>query len=208
MKTVLVTGFGAFPGAPSNPTLAILARLERDWGRALARAGLDLRTACLPVAYEGAEERIGALIADARPDVVLHLGLAGRRRTLTFETRARNRLNTIHPDGARRLADRPHVAPGGPMSLRVRAPVARAVAAMARSGAPCRPSVDAGDYLCNQTLYASLSTAQPVVAFLHVPRPSLRRTPLPAMVRAVVAALRVLARETSRIPPVKTRQFD
>ncbi len=204
MKKVLVTGFGAFPGAPFNPTVAILKRLERDWRRALALAGLDLHTQVLPVAYAGAQQRIAALMAQTKPDIVLHLGLAGLRGKLSFETRARNRLNTIHPDGARRLADRAHVLPGGPMSLRARAPVARTIAAIRAAGVPCEASVDAGDYLCNQTLYASLSSGQPVVAFVHVPRPSLRRIPLAAMVKAVAATLKVLAGESSYLAPVKS----
>ncbi|HEY8580591.1 MAG TPA: pyroglutamyl-peptidase I, partial [Beijerinckiaceae bacterium] len=82
---ILVTGFGAFPGAPANPTTAILKRLERDHRRSLALAGVELRTAVLPVVYEGAEARAAAAVDDA--DAVLHLGLAGRRRALTLEAR-------------------------------------------------------------------------------------------------------------------------
>jgi pyrrolidone-carboxylate peptidase len=64
------------------------------------------------------------------------------------------------------------------------------------------PSIDAGDYLCNQTLYASLAGATPVVTFLHVPRPANPRAPLrrasgrlsiTEMTAGVVAAAAALA---------------
>jgi pyroglutamyl-peptidase len=169
--TILVTAFGSFPGARANPTIAILRAVERDWGRAFARAGFELRTASLPVVYEGAEARVQALIAQMRPHVVLHLGLAARRSKLSFEACARNRLSVLHRDGAGARSGRMILAPQGPMVRRARAPLARVLAAMASSGAACALSRDAGDYLCNQTFYASLATAAPCVGFLHVPRP-------------------------------------
>ena len=45
---VLVTGFGPFPGAPTNPTLAVLRLLEAD-----GVAGIDLALAQLPVTFAG-----------------------------------------------------------------------------------------------------------------------------------------------------------
>lgn len=213
---VLLTAFGAFPGAQSNPTVALARLVDRRWRRTLERADIDLHVAVLPVVYDGAEARTRALIEAIRPDVVLHLGLAGRRKTLSLETRARNRLNTIRPDAARRLSGRLTLAAGGPDHRRARTPTATMRAAMNAAGAPCAASIDAGDYLCNQTLYASLASAAPVVGFLHIPRPAnprkpLReagprrgRIPLAAMARATVAGIRASARELRRQTLVKT----
>lgn len=171
---ILVTAFGSFPGAPVNPTMALTRLLMRRHGRRLARLGLEIHTAVLPVVYDGAEARAAALIAKIGPQVVLHLGLAARRKRLSFEARARNRVNLLHPDAARRMSANRSVEKAGPFVRASRAPVARCVAAIAQRGATCTASIDAGDYLCNQTLYASLHTQAPLVAFLHVPRP--RRT--------------------------------
>ncbi len=201
---VLLTAFGSFPGAPVNPTMAIARMVGRRHGRRFARLGIELRTAELPVVYAGAETRAAALIAQMKPDVVLHLGLAGRRKRLSFETRARNRLSVLHPDAARRRAGRLLVEPDGPSALAARAPVARCVRAIAAAGAACAPSIDAGDYLCNQTLYASLRSAAPMVAFVHVPKPRRLRgphraprasIPLPRMAEGIAAAIVEMARD-------------
>ena len=69
------------------------------------------------------------------------------------------------------------IAPQGPHARASRAPVARCVAAISKTGAVCAASIDAGDYLCNQTLYASLGESVPIVAFLHVPKPRRLRAP-------------------------------
>ena len=167
--TVLVTGFGAFPGAPRNPSAAILGRLHRHRGR-LRRLGIDLRTSLLPVVFD----RIGPALAAAQdavpPDVVLLLGLASRRRVLCVETRALNRAGPLHPDAARRRAA-PVLVAGGPAMLKATYPAARVAAAIRAGGTAARLSIDAGDYVCNAALYLALVRhLAPMAGFLHVPR--------------------------------------
>lgn len=204
---VLLTAFGSFPGAPVNPTMAIARRVERRHGRRLARLGVELHTAVLPVVYEGAEARASALITAHQPHAVLHLGLAARRKKLSFETRARNRLNVLHPDAARQNAGRLLIEPSGPYARPSRAPVARCVTAISKTGAVCAASIDAGNYLCNQTLYASLGENVRVVAFLHIPKPKRLRGPrtsrarkitLDKMVEGALAAILEMAKAARR----------
>ena len=200
-QCVLVTGFGAFPGAPRNPTLAILAGLERHRGR-LARLGIELRCAVLPVVYEAVEPALRAATGSTRPDAILHLGLAGRRRAISIETRALNRAGPLHPDAARRRPAQV-LAPGAARTMRATYPAARVCAALARHGA--HPSIDAGDYVCNATLYRSLAARlAPRIGFIHVPRPCGRRPSargrdprpsLAAMIEAVLAAIIVVAQD-------------
>ena len=201
-QTVLVTGFGAFPGARSNPTLAILARLERSRAR-LARLGIDLRCLALPVVYDALEPALRTAAEATRPDAILHLGLAGRRRRLSIETRALNRAGPLHPDAARRRPAQVLVLGGAPV-LRATWPAARLRAALARAGAHL--SIDAGDYVCNATLYRSLAAdLAPLIGFLHVPRPKGRRPlgrgadprpSLEAMTAATLAAILVVGMRT------------
>ena len=204
---ILVTAFGSFPGAPVNPTMALARLVMRRHARRLARLGLEIQTAVLPVEYEGAEARAAGLIEKIEPQVVLHLGLAARRKRLSFETRARNRLNILHPDVARRTSARLAIENAGPLSLASRAPTARCVAAIRFSGATCAPSIDAGDYLCNQTLYASLRTRAPLVAFLHVPRPrrtTRRGVTLQQMADGACAAIIEMAKDARRLVGQRT----
>ena len=203
-QCVLVTGFGAFPGARHNPTLAILAGLERYRGR-LARLGIGLHCVALPVVYDAVEPALRAAIGSARPDAILHLGLAGRRRWITLETRAVNRAGPLHPDAMRRRPAQV-LAPGAPQIMRATWPAQRLRVALIPHGA--RLSIDAGDYVCNATLYRSLAAARaPRIGFLHVPRPKGRRPlargrdprpDLATMTDAVLAAILTVTRGPAR----------
>ena len=78
-RTILVTGFGGFPGSPRNPTERIVVRLQREAAR-LSRLGVDLRCTVLPVRYAELQPRLQSLAEAHRPDAILHLGVAGPRR--------------------------------------------------------------------------------------------------------------------------------
>ncbi len=196
---VLVTGFGAFPGARSNPTLDILARLGRS--RRPALFGVEIVTRALPVLHSGAEARIASMIRDTRPHAILQLGLAARRKTLTVETRALNRLYSLRLDAARKTPASTQVTPGADAMRASRWPDARILRALRGAGAPARRSIDAGDYSCNQTLFLTLGSTRAPAGFIHVPRPRGRRRPgadprpsLATMTRAIEAAALELAR--------------
>lgn len=210
---VLVTGFGAFPGAPVNPSAAILTRLARHRGR-LARLGIELETRLLPVVFDAIEPALTAQATALKPAAILHLGLAGRRRTLSVETQAINRANPLHSDAAGR---RPAqiISAGSPAILRATYPANRILCAIRAQGAAAKRSIDAGDYVCNATLYLTLERRYaPLAGFLHVPRPFVprsrrstkplgeggaRRPSLDDLTRAVLAAVLVLAKDIRRL---------
>jgi pyroglutamyl-peptidase len=195
MIRVLVTAFGAFPGAPSNPTIALARELERRHAKRLARLSIALTVRILPVRFVAVEGALMAALEEVSPDVVLHLGLAGRRKSLSVETRALNRLGTLRPDAGRAFAASSAIAPGAPLQRVARWPAQRICAAMDRS-AMTRLSIDAGDYVCNQTLYLTLSRIRGPAGFIHVPRPrkgGRRRPGLGRMVEATAAALITMA---------------
>ena len=204
MIRILVTAFGSFPGASVNPTMAITAALKKR-GAALRRAGIVLETAVLPVEFAGTCERLEELLARVRPDAVLHLGLAGRRKAVSVEMRALNRLTILHPDAARQFSTTMQVETGGPPVRRSRFAARQLVRAISAAGAPARLSIDAGDYLCNQVLYLSLALHSGPCGFIHVPKPcrmqapggrktaSEKRPGLASLCRAIEVAIRTLA---------------
>ena len=69
-------------------------------------------------------------------------------------------------------------------------------------------SIDAGDYVCNQTLYLSLAYSSVPAGFLHIPRPRSRRRMLSSemesrpsldqMVAALAKAAIIMATEVRR----------
>lgn len=170
-KTLLVTGFGRFPGAPFNPTERIVAQLGGAFARRLARLGWRLETAILPVAWDALPAELARLEAAHAPDAVLHLGLAARRRKVTIETRAHNRRRPLSFDAAGRRAATAWIGTGAEPTRRATIAVPRMVAALARA-TTAAPSIDAGAYLCNLALWTSLGQGKPgrPVAFAHVPK--------------------------------------
>jgi pyroglutamyl-peptidase len=196
---VLVTGFGPFPGAPFNPSALLVNALARR--RRPALTGIELATHVFATSYAAVDRDLPKLLA-RNPDVVLLFGLAGRRRHLCIETRARNAITLLYPDADRDRPQQSAIAAGAASSLRGNAPVMRLLSA-ARDRFPSRLSRDAGRYLCNYVYWQALHRAQdsrPLVQFVHVPpirigsrrRQKPRRQSLAQLVGAAEAILIVL----------------
>jgi pyroglutamyl-peptidase len=211
METVLVVGFGPFPGAPHNPSAELVRSLAKQ--RRPALAGTRLVTAVLPTNYAAVRGELPMLLKRHDPDAVLFFGLASRARILRIERRAVNALTGFYPDATgAKLATRTFMQ-DMPAELPVCADVMRLAAAARSAGIDARLSRDAGRYICNAALYQTLHAAREsnrpcLVAFVHIPRPR-RRTrldgkhgrPRPALqnlVRAGEAILVALMAETRR----------
>lgn len=187
---VLVTGFGRFPGAPENPSGPLALALARRARPALA--GMEVRAEVLPTTWESANA-FAALLQRWDPDIVLMIGLAGRRRHVCVETRATNRTGGF-PDATGRRPGAPRLDAAGPDTVRGAAHTAGLVQALRSTGVPARASRDAGRYICNALAYGAYrqarETGRPLRAvFVHVPRPDRGRFAMPALTRALEAAL-------------------
>ena len=181
--TVLLTGFGPFPGAPFNPTTALAQRLAAR--RRPAFADVKRIAHVFRTSYAAVDEELPALIKRVRPDVVLLFGVATRTNYLRIETRARNARSPLFPDvsGARPSAG--IIAVGAPGTRVGRAPHRILLAAVRAQRLPARLSHSAGRYLCNfaywRALAATGGSRAPLVQFIHVP--VVRRGPMPAAAR-------------------------
>jgi pyroglutamyl-peptidase len=170
MTTVLVTGFGRFPGAPTNPTAALAARLVR----AARRQGLNCIAHVFATSYAAVDRELPVLIATHRPDVIVMLGLAARRRHVSIELFARNRVSTWFPDAHGFVPPRSAIATGAPSSIRGEAEFSRLLAAARATRVRTLLSRDAGNYLCNYVYWRALEAAAKPggprrVVFVHVP---------------------------------------
>ena len=165
---LLITGFGPFPGMPRNPTMVLAKRLAQDLR--FKRHGIATALRLLPTEYAAVDAMIPAMVAELRPRAILMFGVAGKRRHLSVEMRARNRLSILHPDAAGMRPERLALAPGQPFALRGRANIAPFVVQIARAGLPARASIGAGAYLCNYGYWRMLSASGDVPClFIHVP---------------------------------------
>ena len=176
MPTILITGFGPFPGAPVNPTTPLVRRLAK-----LRRPGLiDVRLIghVFTTSYAAVDRDLPRLIAREKPDAILMFGVATRERRVRIETRARNALALL-PD-ATGASLRPHaIRPGGPAARLMPMPAPQLLAAALSAGVPAYLSRDAGRYLCNYICWrgaeAVAAKGPRLAAFVHVP--PLVRTP-------------------------------
>jgi pyroglutamyl-peptidase len=170
---VLLAGFGPFPGAPRNPSAALAQKLVRR--RRPALHGLIRTAHVFATSYAAVDRDMPKLFAD-KPDIVLLFGLAGGRRQICIETRARNAVSVLFPDATGRRPSIGIIDTGGPHVRVGRAPFARLLGAIRTSKLPARLSRDAGRYLCNYAYWRALQRApegQPLVQFVHIP--ALRR---------------------------------
>jgi pyroglutamyl-peptidase len=201
--TILVTGFGPFPGAPFNPTGPLVQKLAR-----LRRPSLvDVKIVAhvFPTSYAAVERELPKLLARHKPDALLMFGLAPRARTLRIETRARNSIMLL-PDAGGAVLKRHAIEPRGPAAIALPAPTRDLLAAARAARVPVTLSRDAGRYLCNYLCWrAAEAAAKPrgpaVAAFVHVPpigskmrpRPGRPRLSADDLVRAGTRLIMVIA---------------
>ena len=163
---ILITGFGPFPGAPFNPSAALAKALARR--RRPALAGVERSTHIFATTYASVDRDLPKLFAQ-KPDVVLMFGVAGRRRQLCIETRARNAVSLLFPDASRHRPRLGVIKLHGPAILTGNAPFARLAGA---AGPGARLSRDADRYLCNYVYWRALEQVRgtrPLVQFVHIP---------------------------------------
>src|SRR4029077_19343260 len=153
--TILVTGFGPFPGAPFNPTGHLIAGLVRL--RRPALADVTIIPHVFQTSYAAVDRDLPKLLAKHKPDALLMFGLAPRAKALRIETRARNASGSF-PDMSGRALPGQQIRVDGPSDLAL--PYARHLLAAARSvKAPVTLSRDAGRYLCNYLCWRASEAA-------------------------------------------------
>ena len=170
-STILLTGFGPFPGVPVNASGPLAEAIAR---RAATRfRSRRIVTAVLPTEWQAAPRRLAELYRKETPALVLHFGVSGRARDLVIETRAHNRCGPS-PDANGVRPKTTCIAGNGPARLDVGLPVESIVDRLHAMGIPASRSNDAGSYLCNAVLYHSLRLASAMdapaaVGFVHIP---------------------------------------
>jgi pyroglutamyl-peptidase len=192
MTTLLITGFGRFPGAPFNPTEQIVAQLLRRPRPALA--GVRLVGHVFSTRWDAVDRDLPVLLAREEPDVIVLLGVATRADRVRLELFARNRRSVLFPDAGGVRPSCQAIAPGAPFFSPGVFPVAALRASLRSAGIDAALSRNAGGYLCNFAYWRALdAAARPHgprrVVFVHVPPPHRlgRNDALPSSRRCHVA---------------------
>lgn len=194
MTTVLITGFGRFPGAPFNPSGPLALALAKR--RRPAFDGIRRAVHLFETRYASVDRDLPKLISRHKPDIVLMFGLAARTPFVRIETRARNAKSILFPDvGGYRPDDRAIVR--GKPALEGHAPFWRLLGTARAARIPVRISRDAGRYLCNYVYWRALEASRsgtPLAQFIHIPPVANGRRP-PGRRRRITQAALVRAGE-------------
>jgi pyroglutamyl-peptidase len=164
---ILITGFEPFAGAKLNSSEVVLHWLE----------GQDLEGvtfSVLPVEYDRSVEHIILLIEDVDPKIVIALGQAEGRATVSFERVAVNLDDARIADNAGEVRRDQLIDANGEAAFMATLPVKAVVEALSASGHPVEESLSAGAFVCNHLFYSVMnhlrdSKSRRWFDFVHLP---------------------------------------
>ena len=199
---ILLTAFDPFGGEAINPAREVAAALPDQIG------GADIIKLWLPTVFGEAGEKVTKAMDDLRPDAVISLGQAGGRKAVTPERIAINLMDARSPDNAGNQPQEQVIEQNGPDGCYSTLPVKAMAAAIREQGLPGEVSLSAGAFVCNDVMYRALRHAAKTMpstrcGFIHVPylpeqtaeKPDVPSLSLADMVRALIAALQVVAED-------------
>ncbi len=192
MKKLLITGFDPFDGQTINPAWQAVENLPDQIGEYV------LCKLEIPTVFGRAAETVLQATAQCQPDVILCIGQAATRSSVTPERLAVNIRDARIPDNAGYQPQGEFAVPDGPAAYFATVPVSAMAQAICDAGIEGAVSNSAGTFVCNDTLYTLLhhyAGTSTRVGFILVPNqpeqgaPSL---PLEDIVTALTAAITVL----------------
>jgi pyroglutamyl-peptidase len=165
---IVVTGFEAFLKNTENPSLEVIRLLPKSI------SGNQIYTLELPVAYDKCFEPLKKIIDEISPDIVICLGLAQGRTSITPERVAINISDVSVPDNLGVLKTDDPIIENGEAAYFSTLPIKEMVEAMKLKGIPATISNSAGTYVCNNVMYHLLAynktnNLNMKAGFIHVP---------------------------------------
>jgi len=167
---ILLTGFGPFPGVPTNPSGWLAETLAERLPAPELHGQIHVRI--FPTEWQAA-----ALVANfcemLQPHVMIHFGVSEHAKTFRIEHSAHNRT-APRADAGGALPASPVILGEGAGRLDTAFPAAALGRHLQTNGVAAVTSHSAGHYLCNFLYYHSLDwalrqSAPPLVLFVHVP---------------------------------------
>lgn len=168
LPTVLVTGFEPFDGQSSNPSWEAAQALQ---GKRIAGHRVVARR--LPVAFGASSKALRNVLREVRPALVVCLGLAGGRESISLERVAINVDDARIADAQGRQPVDQAVVADGPAAYFTTLPIKSMLAGMRGAGFPVEVSQTAGTYVCNHVFYSLMHalrrSSKTRAGFIHVP---------------------------------------
>lgn len=149
---ILLTGFEPFGLLTENPSQVVTEALSMlKWDNA------EVRHLILPVEFIVAHERITDFYrGEWFPDIVLHLGVASSRQTITLERFAVNMMDTANSDNTGYRPNEVPIITDAPLAYQATMPCKGIVEYLREMGLEAKISNSAGTFVCNAVLFTSL----------------------------------------------------
>ncbi|MBX3713926.1 MAG: pyroglutamyl-peptidase I [Lysobacter sp.] len=166
-RTVLLTGFDPFGGDTVNPSWEAVSRLH---GKSIA--GRQIVAEELPTTFDGAPKALRAALRRHAPELVLCIGQAGGRASMSLERVAINVNDARIPDNAGAQPIDTPVVRRGPAAYFTTLPIKAMHADLRAAGIPAEISQTAGTFVCNQVFYVlmhALAGTRIRGGFVHIP---------------------------------------
>ena len=165
---ILVTGFDPFGGETVNPAYEAVKLLPDTIG------GAQIFKLEIPTVFSLSGPAVEEGIKKYQPDVVLCVGQAGGRASISVEKVAINLVDARIPDNNREQPLDEPLQADGPAAYFSTLPVKFIVQHVKDAGLPCYLSFTAGTYVCNSIMYNVLYMCEkryPGIraGFIHVP---------------------------------------
>ena len=165
-RKLLITGFDPFGGASINPAWEAVKLLPDTI------ADFEVHKLEIPTVFGLATQKVLEKAAEIQPDVILCIGQAGGRGSVTPERIGVNIRDAKIADNAGNQPVGQFVAEEGPAAYFATVPVMAMADAIQKESLPGQVSNSAGAFVCNDTLYGLLhhyAGTEVKVGFIHVP---------------------------------------
>jgi len=204
---ILVTGFDPFGGEKVNPAYEAVKLLPDSI------AGADIIKLEIPTVFTRSVSVVEEGIKKHQPDVVLSIGQAGGRSSITVEKVAINLAEARIPDNDGEQPLDQKLKEDGDTAYFATIPVKAMVNHIRENGIPANVSYTAGTYVCNSIMYNVLymthkSYPNIKAGFIHVPfsteqaaqKPDgIASMPVETISKAIEYALEVIAKNIEEI---------
>ena len=193
---ILVTGFDPFGGETVNPALEAVKSLPSEIH------GAEIHWVEIPTVFYQSAEVLETAIVHYQPDVVLCIGQAGGRASLTPERVAINQDDARIPDNQGNQPIDTPIRLDGEAAYFSTLPIKAMVQAIKEEGLPATVSNTAGTFVCNHLMYQALYLADKKfphmrTGFMHIPymteqvinKPNTASMNLTDIVRGIEAAI-------------------
>lgn len=166
---VLLCAFEPFGGQTLNASQQVAREVER-----LPLLGGSIEVLELPVERLRAPLLVIGAVERLRPDIIILLGEAGGRASITPERVAINVDDFSIPDNARNQPREEPIIDQGPAAYFSTLPLVAIREALQQEGVPAAISNTAGTYVCNHVFYRVMhhlaqSRSSVPAGFIHIP---------------------------------------